>query len=115
VRASCPACLIEGRERKTACAAGEPRFGFTITKKLGNAVKRNRIRRRLKAAVLAASEHGRPGFDYVLVARPAAFDRPFADLVADVRRALDALHRPRAPRADTPNRSENKTRKKPAP
>lgn len=96
-RASCPACLIEGRSRQSVDegSPGEPsRFGFTITKKLGNAVTRNRIRRRLKAALqTVAPAHAKPGFDYVVVARAAAFDRPFAALVADLEKALDALHR----------------------
>ena len=78
------------------------RFGFTITKKLGNAVTRNRIRRRLKAAFrTVAPDHAKPGFDYVVVARGAAFDRPFAALVADLEKALDALHRrPAVPARD---------------
>lgn len=97
-RASCPACLIEGKRRadvETAPVEGGPRFGFTVTKKLGNAVVRNRIRRRLKAAVGAiAGEHARDGFDYVIVARRPAFDRPFEALVADLARALETVHRP---------------------
>jgi ribonuclease P protein component len=70
-----------------------PRFGFTITKKIGNAVTRNRIRRRLKAAFAAgAAKQACPSCDYVIVARSAAFDRPFALLLEDVTRAFAALH-----------------------
>jgi ribonuclease P protein component len=70
-----------------------PRFGFTITKKLGNAVVRNRIRRRLKAAIAELSEaHARPGFDYVVVARIAAFDRPYGDIISDLVKAFATLH-----------------------
>ncbi len=96
-RASVPACLIEAKQRAAKPDTDEPaaalppraRFGFTVTKKLGNAVRRNRIRRRLKAAIDAcAVELGLPGFDYVVVARPAAFDMPFAEMLAQVRRAL---------------------------
>ncbi len=103
VKASCPSCLIEARQRKllpapplrTKSKTVDPslvRFGFTVTKKLGNAVARNRIRRRLKAAILAsAGSRTMAGFDYVVVARSAAFDRPFDDLVADLARCLEKL------------------------
>lgn len=71
-----------------------PRFGFTVTKKLGNAVVRNRIRRRLKAAVTAvAPDLAVDGHDYVLVARKAALDRPFTDILADLRQALNHLRK----------------------
>lgn len=95
IRASVPICLIEARKRKDDGAAGAgPRFGFTVTKKLGNAVRRNRIRRRLKAAVAElGAEFARDGFDYVIVARSAAFDRPFADMCADLQRAFNLLHK----------------------
>lgn len=73
---------------------GPPRFGFTVTKKLGNAVVRNRIRRRLKeAAKRAADAHAKPGFDYVVVARKPAFDMPFERLVADMAAALKRVHK----------------------
>lgn len=66
-------------------AAAPPRFGFTVTKKIGNAVERNRIRRRLKEAVrLEGAAAARPGTDHVLVGRRAALTQPFAELVADV-------------------------------
>lgn len=69
------------------------RFGYTVTKKLGGAVVRNRIRRRLKAAVsLVAPKLALAGHDYVLVARPAAYDRAFADLKKDLERALQRVH-----------------------
>jgi ribonuclease P protein component len=96
-RASVPVCLIEARTRRTPAPGippqDGPRFGFTVTKKLGNAVTRNRIRRRLKAAIseLAPSK-AVPGFDYVVVARAAAFDRPYPEIVADLTRAFAILH-----------------------
>ncbi len=97
-RASVPVCLLEARKRKDGTLLFDgPRFGFTITKKLGNAVTRNRIRRRLKAALTALeSEFAAEGFDYVVVARQAAFNRPFADLMGDLRRALELVHNPDA-------------------
>lgn len=66
-----------------------PRFGFTITKKLGNAVVRNRIRRRLKSALRElAGTHAAPDMDYVVVARSPAFDQDFAALKTDLAEAL---------------------------
>jgi len=71
--------------------------GFTASKKIGNAVKRNRAKRRLRALareVLPAM--GRAGWDYVLVARPGVtVDRIYADLRADLEGALAALHHTR--------------------
>lgn len=72
---------------------GGPRFGFTVTRKLGSAVIRNRIRRRLKAAVAEVAATGaRPGHDYVLIARNAALDRPFADLKKELEAAFHRVH-----------------------
>ncbi len=65
------------------------RLGFTVTKKLGNAVARNRARRRLKeAARLTFAEQPRIGADLVLVGREATRSRRFAELRADLARAL---------------------------
>jgi ribonuclease P protein component len=83
------AFLIEGKGRANAAASGSTRFGFTVSKRLGTAVVRNRIRRRLKAAVgQVAGEHAEAGFDYVLVARDKALERPFALLKQDLERAF---------------------------
>lgn len=73
-----------------------PRIGFTASRKVGNAVERNRARRRLKAAVAAVlPKAGEPGFDYVLIARTETIKRPFADLVADLETALKRVHEKR--------------------
>jgi ribonuclease P protein component len=80
-----------------AHATDGPRFGFTVTKKLGGAVVRNRIRRRLKAVVgLVAPALAHSNHDYVLVARLTALDRTFADLKKDLERALQRVHHPAA-------------------
>ena len=72
-------------------AEADARFGFTVTKKMGNAVVRNRIRRRLKEAVrLAGAAAADPGRDFVLVGRRPALDMPFSDLVSDVVGAVRA-------------------------
>ena len=65
------------------------RLGFTVTKKIGNAVIRNRTRRRLKeAARFVLDEHPVSGVDLVLIGREATRGRGFADLQNDLRRAL---------------------------
>ncbi|WP_262692866.1 ribonuclease P protein component [Kordiimonas aestuarii] len=69
-----------------------PRAGFTVSKKVGNAVARNRARRRLKEvarAVLPA--HGTPGWAYVFIGRQAAISYDFEKLGADMRWALAKL------------------------
>jgi ribonuclease P protein component len=69
------------------------RVGFTASRKVGNAVARNRAKRRLRAAAAALLPlHGRAGHDYVLVARTATLTRPFADLLTDLTGALAAAH-----------------------
>ncbi len=70
-----------------------PRFGFTVTKKIGNAVVRNRIRRRLREAVRAASDLAKANTDYVLIARRPALTLQFDRLVTDLRDGLEALSR----------------------
>jgi ribonuclease P protein component len=68
---------------------GPVRLGFTVTKKIGNAVLRNRTRRRLKeAARLLLRDHPVRGVDLVLVGREGTRGRDFAELMDDLRRAL---------------------------
>jgi ribonuclease P protein component len=70
--------LLEVLDRKDDA---QPRVGFTVTKKHGNAVERNRMRRRLKEAVrLNAAFAMQPGHDYVIVARREVLDIPFDHL-----------------------------------
>ena len=65
------------------------RIGFTVTKKIGNAVVRNRTRRRLKeAARLELTDHPLAGVDVVLIGRDATKGRTFPELRDDLRRAL---------------------------
>ncbi|HVV93863.1 MAG TPA: ribonuclease P protein component [Hyphomicrobiales bacterium] len=69
-----------------------PRLGFTVTRRVGTAVERNRIRRRLRAAAATALVAARPGCDYVIVARRGAIDAAFARLVGDLERAVQRVH-----------------------
>ena len=71
-----------------------PRVGFTVSKKVGDAVERNRVRRRLREVVrLSAAERMRAGTDYVLVGRRAALDLPFDRLLTDFAGALTRLNK----------------------
>lgn len=70
------------------------RLGLTATRKIGNAVRRNRARRRLRA--LARTEltiRARPGIDYVMIARQGTADRDWSDLVSDLGKTVGYLHR----------------------
>lgn len=69
---------------------GDVRVGFTVSKKVGNAVKRNRARRRLREAALQVmSVHAKPGFDYVIIGRYATLGRRFEGLLSDLEIALE--------------------------
>lgn len=91
-RQSAASFLLQARDRKD----GDPRVqvGFTASKKTGNSVIRSRAKRRLREAARAVLvPQGRPGWDYVLVARPGAtVTRVFADLLADLETALRQVH-----------------------
>ena len=88
--------LVQARFR----ADGKPgvQVGFTASKKIGNAVFRNRAKRRLREVARAVlPQMAQPGWDYVLVARPGVtVDRPFAQLLIDLETALRAIHGARA-------------------
>ena len=72
------------------------RLGFTATRKVGNAVIRNRAKRRLREATRAlAPQLARPGSDYVFIARMGTADRPWDRLLDDVKSALTRLATPR--------------------
>lgn len=85
--------LLQARDRGDADPTA--RVGFTASKKIGNAVARNRAKRRLRAlAREVLAPDARPGWDYVLVARPqATVLRAYADLGVDLKRALRSVHR----------------------
>jgi ribonuclease P protein component len=77
------------------------RIGFTATKKLGGAVVRNRVKRRLReAARQVLPLLGKTGHDYVLIGREATAERPFAALIDDLKLALRKVHGGRPPKAE---------------
>ena len=85
-KAPLPGLVLQALAREDQ---GPARLGFTVTKKIGNAVIRNRTRRRLKeAARLVLDEHPVSGVDLVLIGRGATRGRSFVGLQEDLRRAL---------------------------
>lgn len=86
--------LLEVLDRNAPNEA--PRVGFTVTKKHGNAVERNRMRRRLKEAVRqSAGIAMKNGHDYVIVARRDVLDAPFAAMTAQLIERIESKPRPK--------------------
>ncbi|MFQ5764416.1 MAG: ribonuclease P protein component [Rhodospirillales bacterium] len=91
-----PGLILQARRRgagdeTTAPAAGF-RVGYTVSRKVGGAVERNRARRRLRAvAGRVLPGHARGGHDFVLIGRRATLTRPFRALRADLETALRKL------------------------
>jgi len=89
--------VLQARDRHED---GPVRVGFTCSKKVGNSVERNRVRRRLREVVrLSPQDVMRRGYDYVLIGRSTALKMPFSSLVEDFERALRRVHssRPNSP------------------
>lgn len=93
--------VIQMRENQARDGIG---IGFTATKKIGNAVTRNRAKRRLRETARALlPELGLSGFDYVFIARDSTTARQWTDLLDDTRKALITLSR----RASSSSRDTN--------
>jgi ribonuclease P protein component len=81
-----PSFVLQTRKREDG---GPVRLGFTVSKKVGNAVERNRVRRRLKEIVrLTAASGLTAGHDYVLIGRRTALSLPFDRISDDFQRAM---------------------------
>ncbi len=91
-RQAMPGLVVQSRDR----GDDDPvvHVGFTCSKKVGNAVARNRAKRRLRAAAQAVMPHeARPGWDYVLIGRAGATaELPFDQLTENLIRALAKIH-----------------------
>ena len=94
-RHSAGSFLVQARLRGDASPG--IRVGFTASKKIGNAVLRNRAKRRMREIARAVLPTlGVPGWDYVLVARPSVtVSHDFADMLANMEGALRTLHKPK--------------------
>lgn len=89
--AAMPGMVVQMRARGDDAP---PRVGFTATKKIGNAVVRNRVKRRLRELARSGlCPQARTGHDYVLIGRQPTFTRAFPDLEKDLSAALKRLHR----------------------
>jgi len=90
--AAAPGLVLQVFQRPgDECAAA--RVGLTASRKVGNAVQRNRARRRLRAVAQATiPRHAKPGHDYVMIARQGMADRPYSALVEDLESALKRLN-----------------------
>ncbi|HET7316430.1 MAG TPA: ribonuclease P protein component [Sphingomicrobium sp.] len=86
-RAATPAFVLLVRDRKDSDSL--KRVGFTVSRKVGNAVTRNRMKRRLRAlAREILPENGFSGSDHVLIGRSGGVEREFAQLRSDLTNAL---------------------------
>jgi ribonuclease P protein component len=85
---------LQANRRPDPATVAGPRVGFTVTKKVGNAVVRNRIRRRLREALRRVSSlEALPDHDYVLMARSGALTMGFEALVGEIDRGFQQLRR----------------------
>ena len=96
LRASVGAFVVQARRR---AEDGPVRIGFTVSRQVGNAVERNRVRRRLREMVRLSQGGGmQDGHDYVLIGRRAALAVPFGQMKQELDAALSRIHEPeRAP------------------
>ena len=91
-----PGLILQALRRDHAAPASGPeaefRVGYTVSRKVGSAVQRNRARRRLRAAAeRVMPRHAADDQDFVLIGRVATLKRPFTALIGDLETALRKL------------------------
>jgi ribonuclease P protein component len=92
LRASVGTFVVQARRR---AEAGPVRIGFTVSRQVGNAVERNRVRRRLREIIRLSQGGGmHDGHDYVLIGRRAALAAPFGQMRQELDAALGRIHDP---------------------
>ena len=103
-RFSTPLMTVQGLAR--AQSPDQPaRMGLTVTRKVGTATERNRIKRRLRAALRLCARDAKQGVDYVIVARRDLLAAPFTAIVTDIENAMSRLgDKPTAKPTPTPDR-----------
>lgn len=116
-RAPMPGFVLLVRDRQDGSDA--MRLGITVTKKIGGAVVRNRMKRRFRAlARVLLPAQGVPGADHVLIGREGGIERDYAALQSELAKALRKLREPAKPGEDAPRRpaqhGRGKGRGKPA-
>ena len=110
-RAPAGAFVLQARRRaedsqEDGQDGGPVRIGFTVSRQVGNAVERNRVRRRLREVVrLSPATAFRGGHDYVLIGRRAALGADFGDMTRQFDAALRRIHA--VPRSGQTSRQEN--------
>jgi len=93
-RYSTKSLILETKASEPNAKTKSSRVGYTVTKKVGNAVIRNRIRRRLREIVSKTfPEKSLPNHEYVIIGKYGALTRNFASILKDLEQALDHVHR----------------------
>jgi ribonuclease P protein component len=122
LRASVGAFVVQARRR---AEDGPVRIGLTVSRQVGNAVERNRVRRRLREMVRLSQGGGmHDGHDYVLIGRRAALAVPFGQMKQELDAALSRIHDPerapatggareRSPHQGSPRPAKRQPRQKP--
>ena len=92
-KSATPGLVLQAAPAVSGRDVPECGLGFTVSRKVGGAVTRNRARRRLRAAADAVMPaHAAPGRDYVVIGRAGTTERPFDALKGDLEAALQRLH-----------------------
>lgn len=92
-RISTKSIVVEAKAIEGLNERPGPSVGYTVTKKVGNAIVRNRIKRRLRACVSQVfPDKSKSNYDYVIIGKKAALTRNFTSILKDLEQALDQLH-----------------------